>query len=80
MHDTPVLDLQHPPTIPGPDGPLISPMMDTNNVITPQMLMRYFTPSVNGTSRETLVIPPMGFIPGHPPTQSSTATYSQPKP
>lgn len=78
MHDPPVLDLPHPPMILGPDGPLIGPMMETNSVITPQMLMRYFSPSVNGTSRETVIVPPMGFIPGRPPTQSSTVNYSKP--
>ena len=77
MHDPPVLDSQFPL---GPDGPMIGPMMETNNVITPQMLMRFFTPMLNGSSRETIVIPQTGFTPARPPVQSSTVNYSKPKP
>ena len=77
MHDPPVLDSQVPL---GPDGPMIGPMMETTNVITPQMLMRFFTPMLNGSSRETIVIPQTGFTPARPPVQSSTVNYSKPKP
>lgn len=60
--------------------PLISPLMDTNNVVTPQMFLRFFTPAQGGASREAIIIPPPGFSPARPPTPSSTATYTQPKP
>ena len=80
MHDPPVVEVQNPGLPAEPAEPLIGPMVETNNVITPQMLMRYFTPSLNGAARETIVIPPTGFIPGRPPTTSSTVKYSQPKP
>lgn len=68
---------------PSPANPLqalISPMTETNGVITPQMFLRFFTPAAGGASREAIVIPPTGFNPAQPPTPSSTATYSQPKP
>ena len=84
MHDPPVVEVQvgtqNPVSATEPAAPLIGPMIETNNVITPQMLMRYFTPSLNGGARETIVIPPTGFIPGRPPATSSTVNYSQPKP
>lgn len=59
---------------------LIGPTMDTNTLITPQMLMRYFTPVLNGTSRESVIIPHTGFTPARPPSASSTVNYTQPKP
>lgn len=61
-------------------APLIGPLMDTNNVVTPQMFLRFFTPAQGGTSQEAIIIPPAGFSPARPPTPSSTATYTQPKP
>ncbi len=80
MHDPPVLDAQHPTTGLEPYGPLIGPMLETNSIITPQMLMRFFAPMVNGGSRETIVIPQTGFTPARPPAQSSTVNFSKPKP
>jgi len=77
MHDPPVLASQLPLE---PAGPMIGPMMETNNVVTPQMLMRFFTPLLNGSSRETVIIPQPGFTPARPPAQSSTVNYSKPKP
>ena len=77
MHDPPVLDSQLPL---GPAGLMIGPMMETNNVITPQMLMRFFTPMLNGSSRETVILPQPGFTPARPPAQSSTVNFSKPKP
>lgn len=59
---------------------LIGPLMDTNNVVTPQMFLRFFTPTQGGGAREAIVVPPTGFNPARPPTPSSTATYTQPKP
>lgn len=61
-------------------GPIIGPLMDTNNTVTPQMFLRFFTPNQNGQSREAVVVTPAGFSPALPPAASSTATYSQPKP
>ena len=80
MHDPPVVEVQNPVSPTEPTLPLIGPMIETNNVITPQMLMRYFIPSLNGAAREAIVVPPTGFTPGRPPTTSSTVNYSQPKP
>lgn len=68
-----------PPKPIEPATPLIGPTMDTNTLITPQMLMRYFTPVLNGTSRESVIIPQTGFTPARPPTPSSTVNYTQPK-
>lgn len=59
---------------------LIGPMMETNSVVTPQMFLRFFTPVPGGGSREAIVIPPPGFNPAQPPSPSSTATYTKPKP
>lgn len=72
MHDAPLN--------PESAGPLIGPMMDTNTVITPQMLLRFFAPAANGNSSETVIIPQTGFTPARPPAQSSTVKFSQPKP
>lgn len=58
---------------------LIGPMMETNAVISPQILLRFFTPATSGGSREAIVIPQTGFTPALPPAQSSTVNYSQPK-
>ena len=73
--------LTEPPVIPAPEPvvPLIGPMMETNMVVTPQMLLRFFAPATSGASRETIVIPQTGFTPARPPAQSSTVNYSQPK-
>jgi hypothetical protein len=68
-----------PPKPVEPATPLIGPTMDTNTLITPQMLMRYFTPVLNGTSRESIIIPQAGFTPARPPTPSSAVNYTQPK-
>jgi len=65
------------PTIP----PTLSPdsNRETNAVITPQMLLRFFTPP--GTGRETVIVTPPGFSPARPgQPASSSATYSSPKP
>ena len=81
MHEIPVLLSDNLTNGPGPSQPgLIGPMMDTNNVITPQMFLRFFTPAPGGVSREAIVVPPTDFNPALPPTRSSTATYTQPKP
>ena len=80
MHEPPVADVQHPTIGPELVLPLIGPMLETNTIITPQMLMRFFAPMVNGGSRETIVIPQTGFTPARPPVQSSTVNYSKPKP
>lgn len=61
-------------------GPLIGPLVETNNVVTPQMFLRFFSPNPNGPSREAVIVAPPGFSPALPPPASSTATYSQPKP
>ena len=54
---------------------------DTNAVISPQMLLRFFSRSGAGTSRETVVVPPPSFTPARPgQPASSSATYSSPKP
>jgi hypothetical protein len=76
MHNPPVVE---PPKPIQPPQIFIGPMMDTNNIITPQMLMRYFTPVLNGTSRESVIIPHTGFTPANPPSASSTVNYTQPK-
>jgi hypothetical protein len=60
-------------------GPLIGPQMETNNAVTPQMFLRFFTPNQNGQSREAIIVAPPGFSPAPPPAPSSTATYTQPK-
>jgi len=81
MHDLPVVLPQAWPGATTNAFPsLVSPMMDTNSMITPQMLLRFFTAPQGGVSRETVIIPPPGFTPARPPTSSSTATYTQPKP
>ena len=59
---------------------LIGPMMDTNGVVNPQLFMRFFTPANNGTTREALIVPPVGFNPARPPTQSSSAVYTKSQP
>jgi hypothetical protein len=61
-------------------GPLIGPLMETNNAVTPQMFLRFFAPNHNGQSREAIVVAPPGFSPALPPPASSTVTYTQPKP
>lgn len=76
MTDPPV-SAGHEPVI--PTEQLIGPMMETNMVVTPQMLLRFFAPATSGSSRETIVIPQTGFTPARPPAQSSTVNYSQPK-
>ncbi len=81
MHDAPVaLPLELLGTNVNALQALIGPMMDTNGVVTPQMLLRFFTPPQGGVSREAILVVPPGFNPARPPTPSSTATYSQPKP
>lgn len=55
--------------------PLIGPTVDTNGVVTPQMFLRFFTPSQSGVSREAIIIPSTDFTPARPPAPSSTATY-----
>lgn len=80
MHEPPVTEVQHPTIGPELPLPLIGPMLETNTIITPQMLMRFFAPMMNGGSRETIVIPHTGFTPARPPAQSSTVNYSKPKP
>ncbi len=80
MHEPPVSDAQQPTIGPELELPLIGPMLETNTIITPQMLMRFFAPMVNGGSRETIVIPQTGFTPARPPAQSSTVNFSKPKP
>jgi hypothetical protein len=79
-HEPPVSDVQPPAAGPDLVLPLIGPMLETNTIITPQMLMRFFAPMVNGGSRETIVIPQTGFTPARPPAQSSTVNFSKPKP
>ncbi len=80
MHEPPVPEVQRPTAGPDLELPLIGPMLETNTIITPQMLMRFFAPMVNGGSRETIVIPQTGFTPARPPAQSSTVNFSKPKP
>jgi hypothetical protein len=80
MHEPPVPEVQHLTSGPDLELPLIGPMLETNTIITPQMLMRFFAPLVNGGSRETIVIPHTGFTPARPPAQSSTVNFSKPKP
>jgi hypothetical protein len=80
MHEPPVSDVQRPAAGPEMVLPLIGPMLETNTIITPQMLMRFFAPMANGGSRETIVIPQTGFTPARPPAQSSTVSFSKPKP
>ena len=81
MHDAPVA---LPETLTGSLSnslqTLIGPMMDTNNVVTPQMFLRFFTPPQGGVSREAVIVTPPGFNPAQPPARSSTATYIQTKP
>lgn len=61
--------------------PLIGPMMETNNAVTPQMFLRFFSPNRHGASQEAIIAVPPGFNPAQPPaTSSSTVNYSQPKP
>jgi hypothetical protein len=79
-HEPPVPDVQPPAAGPDLVLPLIGPMLETNTIITPQMLMRFFAPMVNGGSREAIVIPQTGFTPARPPAQSSTVNFSKPKP
>ena len=55
-------------------------VLDNNGNVTPQMFLRFFTPAQGGVSREAVVVTPPGFNPALPPSRSSTATYSQPKP
>lgn len=81
MHEPPVTtEVQQPTAGPDLELPLIGPMLETNTIITPQMLMRFFAPMANGGSRETIVIPHTGFTPARPPAQSSTVNFSKPKP
>lgn len=61
-------------------GPLIGPLLETNNAVTPQMFLRFFSPNQNGPAHEAVIVAPPGFSPAPPPPASSTATYSQPKP
>lgn len=58
--------------------PAESSSTSTNAPITPQMFIEFFKPDAPGTKRETLVVPNVGFSPGKP-SQSSTATFTQPK-
>lgn len=65
--------------------PLIGTPGITNELITPQMLLRFFGPSTRpgGITYESVVVPPTEFTPARPPTTvspSSTVTYTQPKP
>ena len=59
---------------------LISPMTETNGMVTPQMFLRFFTPPQGGVSHETVLVAPPGFNPARPPAPSSTATYTKSKP
>lgn len=74
--------MHNPITVPGAgtnaQQMLIGPIMD-NGEMNPQVFLRFFTPSANGTSRETILMPAPGFNPAFPPTRSSTATYQQTK-
>lgn len=58
--------------------PTESSSISTNTPITPQMFIEFFKPDGAGTKRETLVVPNVGFSPAKP-SQSSTATFTQPK-
>lgn len=58
---------------------------DTNAIISPQVFLRYFTPSrpgaKPGVGTEAIVVPPTDFNPAQPPaTPASRATYTQPDP
>lgn len=54
---------------------------ETNAVISPQMFLRFFTPSGTGAGREAVVVMPPGFNPAQPgQPASSSATYTSPKP
>ncbi len=63
--------------------PLIGPMVETHQAVTPQMFLRFFAPNRHGPSQEAIIAVPPGFNPALPPTaspSSSTVNYSQPKP
>ncbi|MGC3960881.1 MAG: hypothetical protein QM813_23990 [Verrucomicrobiota bacterium] len=63
--------------------PLIGPMVETHQAVTPQMFLRFFSPNRQGASQEAIIAVPPGFNPALPPTSSpasSTVNYSQPKP
>jgi hypothetical protein len=64
---------------------LIGSILDTNAIISPQVFLRYFTPSrpgaKPGVGTEAIIVPPTDFNPAHPAMPpSSSATYSQPDP
>ena len=53
---------------------------ETNAVISPQMLLRFFQPSGSGARAEAVVVVPPVFSPPRPVTPvSSSATYTSPK-
>ena len=63
--------------------PLIGPMVETHQAVTPQMFLRFFAPNRPGVSQEAIIAVPPGFNPALPPASSpssSTVNYSQPKP
>lgn len=68
------------PAVPVSASPELPPAesSSTNTPITPQMFIEFFKPDAAGAKRETIVVPNVGFSPGKP-SQSSTATFTQPK-
>jgi len=78
MHDVPVaLPESLTEATTNSNQTLIGPLMDASGLITPQMFLRFFLPSVGGVSHEAIVLPQTDFTPARPPQASSTATYKQ---
>lgn len=78
-----VMDVHSGSPTNAPTGPLVGPMVESNPAITPQMFIRFFSNKPGqGDSPEAIIAVPPGFNPAQPPapSDSSTATYSQPKP
>lgn len=89
MQDTPIA-APAPGTEPAvatptdPSLPLISPMTETNGVVTPQMFLRFFTGPRDGSAAEAVIAVPPNFTPGfgptRPPGPPSTATLNHSNP
>jgi hypothetical protein len=81
LNDSPITAPDALPGAPTNSMPvLVGATLDSSGLVTPQMFLRFFTTPQGGGAREAIVVPPPGFNPASPPTPSSTAIYSQPKP
>lgn len=56
--------------------PLSSIPNQNNEIISPQMLLKYFSRNTNGVSSQVIMPMPMNAFPQNPPTIKSKASYS----